>query len=142
MRRQAHVLVIAIVLGIALVGGLVLARYTTGVLSPGVESASADTGLAAAENMAGDGAVNDAALAATDTPANSTPENYVCHGCGPTLAQRQMDQLYTGGGSDGSMADIYAREQAKLPPQEPMPFSDEPVRPDDAPRRPPIGVSP
>lgn len=118
--RPAPIIAALVVLGAGCTGGFALAGFATaGAHQPPPVEWPAPVSDALTEE-------EKAAVAPATVEA---PENYVCKGCGPTLAQRQMDS-YAGVSSDVD-ADYEAAYRATyreakdydpLPPYRPVPY--------------------
>ncbi|MET0138017.1 MAG: hypothetical protein ABW192_06515 [Sphingobium sp.] len=120
--------------GIVLTGttaGFALGGYATGETSQGETSfAAMDSAMT---NPDGSGTAFADGGAAADS-ADAHPESYKCHGCGPTLAERQMhsyapdyDAQYASDYKAPDAEEAYAEEPvtrrlAGPPPYRPIPF--------------------
>ncbi|HEX7852133.1 MAG TPA: hypothetical protein VF503_00385 [Sphingobium sp.] len=108
MDRRLIVIALGVVLG-GTAGGFALGGFATG---HGTKTASTDS------FWGSDASTADAPAAPVEpaTAAATGPENYVCHGCGQTLAEKRASQSY---GGDYASSDVGFGGQwlAPLPPR-------------------------
>ena len=90
MRMRHTRLIIAAVTTMAIggAGGMALAQFVTGPLAAPPGSDAGFAMVQDAGNASGNLSTTQPAEASSD--AGQVPENYVCKGCGPTLAQMRM----------------------------------------------------
>jgi hypothetical protein len=104
--------------------GVALGSFATG----GTARASASEKYLA-EAMVDDAATSRAVPPVQTVAIDDSPDHYVCHGCGPSISERQME-TYTGVHSDGAYDAAYdvAKDLTPLPAYRPVPYDgDEPV---------------